>query len=138
MVKLLFGVSDTQECKKAVPSIIKLFAKNMDVELTLLHVTPETIVFAESGIVDYASLEIAQMEQSNEILNDFFNIFQKEGIVCKKILKNGNPVDVVLEISSEYDLLVIGASEQSILHKIFNSHQNSFISCSPIPVLVAK
>ncbi|WP_334088000.1 universal stress protein, partial [Helicobacter typhlonius] len=37
-----------------------------------------------------------------------------------------------------YDLLIIGASESSLLHRIFNSHQNSFINSSPIPVLVAK
>ena len=96
-IRILFGVSDTEECRKAIPSIIKLFARRSEIELTLLHVTPETIVLAESG-----------------------------------------PIDIVLEIAHEYDLLVIGASESSMLHRIFNSHQNSFINSSPIPVLVAK
>lgn len=137
-IKILFGISDTEECRKAIPTIIKLFARRSEIELTLLHVIPETIVLAESGIVDYASLEHLQQEESNEILNEFANVFNKEGILCKKILRNGNPVDVVLEIANEFDLLVIGASESSLLHRIFNSHQNSFINSSPIPVLVAK
>lgn len=137
-IKILFGVSDTDECRKAAPTIIKLFSKRSEIELTLLHVSAETIVLAESGIVDYASLESVQQEESNEILNEFANIFSKEGIACKKILKNGNPIDVVLEIANDYDLLVIGASESSMLKRIFNSHQNSFINSSPIPVLVAK
>lgn len=137
-IRILFGVSDTEECKKAIPTIIKLFAKRSEIELTLLHVIPETIVLAESGIVDYASLEHLQQEESNEILKEFTKIFNQESIACKKILRNGNPIDVVLEIANDFDLLVIGASESSLLRRIFNSHQNSFINSSPIPVLVAK
>lgn len=103
-----------------------------------MHVTPEIVVYAESGIVDYGTIENIENEKSKNILNEFELAFNKEGITCEKILKTGNPVDVVLEIINEYDLLVIGASESSLLHRIFNSHQNSFINSSPIPVLVAK
>lgn len=138
MIKLLFGVSDTQECRRAIQTIIKFFGHRDEVELTLLHVTPEIIVYAESGIVDYGTIENIENEKSNNILSEFEQSFNKEGIVCRKILKTGNPIDVVLEIVNNYDLLVIGASESSLLHRIFNSHQNSFINSSPIPVLVAK
>ncbi|PAF47233.1 universal stress protein [Helicobacter sp. 12S02232-10] len=138
MTKLLFGVSDTEECRRAIKTIINLFGHQEGVELTLLHVTPEVLVYAESGIVDYGTIENMEKEKSNEILDEFEKTFQKDGITCQKILKTGNPIDVVLEIADKYDLLVIGASESSLLHRIFNSHQNSFINSSPIPVLVAK
>lgn len=137
-IRILFGVSDTDECRKAIPTIVKLFAKRNEIELTLLHVSPDNIIFAESGIVDYTSLDSVQQEESNAILREFAQVFNSEGIVCRKLLKSGNPVDVVLEIANDYDLLVIGASESSLLYRIFNSHQNSFINSSPIPVLVAK
>lgn len=138
MTKLLFGVSDTQECRRAIQTIIKFFGHRDEIELTLLHVTPEIVVYAESGIVDYGTIENIENEKSNAILNEFESAFNKEGIACQKILKTGNPIDVVLEIINNYDLLIIGASESSLLHRIFNSHQNSFINSSPIPVLVAK
>ncbi len=138
MTKLLFGVSDTQECRRAIQTIIRFFGNRDEVELTLLHVNPEIIVYAESGIVDYGTIENIENEKSNAMLDEFETEFNKQGITCQKILKTGNPVDVVLEIINEYDLLVIGASESSLLHRIFNSHQNSFINSSPIPVLVAK
>ncbi|PAF52368.1 universal stress protein [Helicobacter sp. 13S00477-4] len=138
MKKLLFGVSDTEECRRAIKTIIKLFGHQEGIELTLLHVTPEVLVYAESGIMDYGTIENIEKEQSNEILDDFEKTFKEDGIICQKILKTGNPIDVVLEIADKYDLLVIGASESSLLHRIFNSHQNSFINSSPIPVLVAK
>ncbi len=138
MTKLLFGVSDTQECRRAIQTIIIFFWHRDEIELTLLHVTPEIVVYAESGIVDYGTIENIENEKSNAILNEFESAFNKEGIACQKILKTGNPIDVVLEIVNNYDLLIIGASESSLLHRIFNSHQNSFINSSPIPVLVAK
>ena len=138
MTKLLFGVSDTQECRRAIQTIIKFFGHRDEIELTLLHVTPEIVVYAESGIVDYGTIENNENEKPNAILNEFESAFNKEGIACQKILKTGNPIDVVLEIVNNYDLLIIGASESSLLHRIFNSHQNSFINSSPIPVLVAK
>lgn len=138
MTKLLFGVSDTNECRQAIKTIIRLFGHREKIELTLLHVTPEVLVYAESGIVDYGTIESIEQEKSNEILEEFEQTFKAEGIVCKKILRTGNPIDVVLEIADGFDLLVIGASESSLLHRIFSSHQNSFINSSPIPVLVAK
>lgn len=45
---------------------------------------------------------------------------------------------LLIEFANDYDLLVVGESEQSILHRIFDSHQDLFISASPIPVLIAK
>lgn len=138
MAKILFGVSDTEECRRAIKTIVKFFGNRSEVELTLLHVTPEVLVYAESGIVDYGTIENIEKEKSNEILDEFEKTFKDQGIGCKKILETGNPIDVVLEIADQYDLLVIGASESSLLHRIFNSHQNSFINSSPIPVLVAK
>lgn len=138
MTKLLFGVSDTQECRRAVKTIMKFFGHREEIELTLLHVSPEIVVYAESGMVDYGMIEKIESEKSNDILNEFEIAFKEQGIACQKMLKTGNPIDVVLDIINDYDLLVIGASESSLLHRIFNSHQNSFINSSPIPVLVAK
>lgn len=138
MLRVLFGVSDTDECRAAIKSIVKLFGHREEVELTLLHVTPEVLVYAESGIVDYGTIESIENEKSNEILDEFEQTFKAESILCKKILRNGNPIDVLLEIANDFDLLVIGASESGVLARLFSSHQNSFINASPIPVLVAK
>ena len=138
MTKILFGVSDTQECRKAIGTIINLFGKREDIELTLLHASQDIVMYAQSGIVDYEMIENIEQEHSHEIINEFENIFKQEGISCKTLLRTGNPIDVVLEIAEQYDLLVIGESESSLLYRIFSSHQNSFVNSSPISVLVAK
>ncbi|WP_394950382.1 universal stress protein [uncultured Helicobacter sp.] len=138
MIKVLFGVSDTQECRRAIDTIIKFFGDRKDVELTLLHVSQDIVVYAQSGVVNYETIENIEHEKSNEILNEFEQAFKENGLTCQKILRTGNPIDIMLEIANEYDLLVIGASESSLLYRIFSSHQNSFVNSSPIPVLVAK
>ncbi|PAU99488.1 universal stress protein [Helicobacter sp. TUL] len=138
MIKVLFGVSDTQECRRAIDTIVKFFGDRKDVELTLLHVSQDIVVYAQSGVVNYETIENIEHEKSNEILNEFEQAFKENGLTCQKILRTGNPIDIMLEIANEYDLLVIGASESSLLYRIFSSHQNSFVNSSPIPVLVAK
>ena len=138
MIKVLFGVSDTQECRRAIDTIVKFFGDRKDVELTLLHVSQDIVVYAQSGVVNYETIENIEHEKSNEILNEFEQAFKENGLKCQKILRTGNPIDIMLEIANEYDLLVIGASESSLLYRIFSSHQNSFVNSSPIPVLVAK
>lgn len=138
MIKVLFGVSDTQECRRAIDTIVKFFGDRKDVELTLLHVSQDIVVYAQSGVVNYETIENIEHEKSNEILNEFGQVFKENGLVCQKILRTGNPIDIMLEIANEYDLLVIGTSESSLLYRIFSSHQNSFVNSSPIPVLVAK
>lgn len=134
-MKILFGVSDTIECRKAIPSIIKLFSNNDATELTLLHVVSHSAILAESGIID--CINVDKSEESNKILDEFEKAFEGK-IKCRKMLKNGNPIDIVLEIAPDFDLLAIGATESSMLMRIFTSHQNSFVDSSPIPVLVAK
>lgn len=138
MIKVLFGVSDTQECRRAIDTIVKFFGERKDVELTLLHVSQDIVVYAQSGVVNYETIENIEHEKSNEILNEFEQAFKENGLTCQKILRTGNPIDIMLEIANEYDLLTIGASESSLLYRIFSSHQNSFVNSSPIPVLVAK
>ncbi len=141
MKKLLFAVNDTDECTRAAHSLLSLF-ESQKLALTLLHVTPETILHAESGLIDYEVIEKNEFEESKKILNNFKEIFKEDkraiGFKVETLLKSGNPIDIVLEIANGYDLLVIGSSEQGILHRIFTSHQNSFVNASPISVLVAK
>ncbi|GMB93279.1 universal stress protein [Helicobacter bizzozeronii] len=138
MLRVLFGISQTQECRSGVDVAIRLFAKFKDVHLTLVHVSPEVLVYPESGIMNYSQTEFIANEQSSQLLEEFIQLFNQEGIACESVLKTGSPVDVILEMAPSFDLLVIGASESSTFYKIFGSHQNSFIDNSPIPVLVAK
>ncbi|EFX43513.1 hypothetical protein HSUHS1_0165 [Helicobacter suis HS1] len=138
MLRVLFGISDTQECRSGVDAAIRLFSRIKGVHFTLVHVSPEVLIYPESGIMNYSQTEVVANEQSSKLIEEFTQLFTQQQIACEAVLKMGNPVDVVLEMAPGFDLLVIGASESSMFYKLFGSHQNSFIDNSPIPVLVAK
>lgn len=137
MKKILFGVSDTKECRRAISCLVKLFSGISEFEITLLRVINEVVVYAESGIYDYSNDEPIDVE-NDELLAEFEREFSKHTMKINKLIKKGNAADILLDLANEFDLLVIGESEQSLLHRIFNSNQDLFISSSPIPVLIAK
>lgn len=138
MKKILFGVSDTNECRKAVDCLVKLFSGITSFEITLLRVVADVLVYAEAGVYNYNNLADVENVEDDELLKEFEAKFLAHNIKTHKVIKQGNAADVLLELASNHDLLVIGESESSILHRIFNSHQDLFISASPIPVLIAK
>lgn len=136
--KILFGVSDTNECRKAIDCLVKLFSGIAEFEITLLRVVADVLVYAEAGVYNYNNLADGENVENDELLKEFEAKFLSHNITTHKVIKQGNTADVLLELASNHDLLVIGESESSILHRIFNSHQDLFISASPIPVLIAK
>lgn len=98
----------------------------------------DVLVYAEAGVYNYNNLADVENVEDDELLKEFEAKFLAHNIKTHKVIKQGNAADVLLELASNHDLLVIGESESSILHRIFNSHQDLFISASPIPVLIAK
>lgn len=137
MKKILFGVSDTKECRKAMNCVINLFKGVSELEITLLYIISEVMVYAEGAIYDY-NTNIKENIKSDDLFKEFEYEFLQHQIKVKKMIKEGNATDILMKYAIDYDLLVIGESEQSILHRIFDSHQNLFINTSPIPVLIAK
>lgn len=136
MKKFLFGVSDTKECRNAISSVVKLFNNFTQYNITLFHIISELMVYVEGGVYD--CINSTTSNESNELLDEFEKEFVKYDISVNRIVKEGNPSKILLDLAKEYDLLIIGESESSILHRIFNSNQDLFINVSPIPVLVAK
>ena len=56
----------------------------------------------------------------------------------KQQLLEGEAVAEVLNYAKDYDLLVIGQSEESFWNKIFSTNQNDFSQKSRIPILIVK
>lgn len=136
MKRFLFGVSDTKECRNAIKSVVKLFDNVNKFSITMFHIISELMIYVEGGIYDYNSYTFSQ--ESNLLLDEFEKEFKNYSIKVNRLVKEGNPSEILLDLASNYDLLIIGESESSILHRIFNSNKDLFINASPIPVLVAK
>lgn len=136
MKKFLFGVSDTIECRKAISSVVKLFDNFDTYSITLFHIVSELMVYVEGGVYDYVNFNTPH--ENKALLDEFRDEFIKYNISVNIVVKEGNLAQILVDFAKKYDLLIIGESESSILHRIFNSNQDLFINVSPIPVLVAK
>ncbi|AFI05057.1 universal stress protein [Helicobacter cetorum] len=137
-MNILFGISDTLECRNAIKFAIKLAHSLKTVRFTLLHVSMEVFIYSESGMMDYGTTEALEEERAKDLLKEFEDAFKKENIECESVLKSGDSIDVVLGMAKDYDLLLIGASESNLLYRLFGSHQNRLIEQSSIPIMVAK
>lgn len=83
MKRILFGVSDTKECKKAVNRLVNLFEGYKRIWNNLLHVVQEMVVYAENGIYDFNN-KIGDDAESDDLLGEFEEEFLRHKINVKK------------------------------------------------------
>ncbi len=138
MKKLLFAIDDTEACERAAQYILDMFGKDADGTLTLIHVKPEFMLYGEAVLAAYDEIEMKEEEKAKLLTQKFSTFFTEKGINPFVVIKEGEPVEMVLEEAKDYNLLIIGSSENSFLNKIFASHQDDFIQKAPIPVLIVK
>lgn len=138
MLNILFCVDDSAQCQKAADIAINLF-QNMQCSFTLLHIGNEIILYSGTALsANYDLVEEKEQKRANDLLESFAVKFRNAGLKVNTIYKNGQLYDILIELTPNYNLLVIGQSSEGFLHKIFNSKASDFIEHSPIPVLIAK
>ena len=130
MKKILFAVDDTKSCQKAAEFVVNFFGDREDCAITIIHVKTPIMLYGEAALAAY--------EESDRLLEDFSAIFTNKGVNVKQQLLEGEAVAEVLNYAKDYDLLVIGQSEESFWNKIFSTNQNDFSQKSPIPILIVK
>ena len=96
------------------------------------------MLYGEAALAAYEDIEKKESEESDRLLEDFSAIFTNRGVNVKQQLLEGEAVAEVLNYAKDYDLLVIGQSEESFWNKIFSTNQNDFSQKSPIPILIVK
>ena len=138
MKKILFAVDDTKSCQKAAEFVVNFFGDREDCAITIIHVKTPIMLYGEAALAAYEDIEKKESEESDRLLEDFSAIFTKKGVNVKQQLLEGEAVAEVLNYAKDYDLLVIGQSEESFWNKIFSTNQNDFSQKSPIPILIVK
>ncbi len=137
MKKILFAIDDTSECERAADYIIDFFGA-MDCCITLIHIKPEFVLYGDALLASYDEVDDKEEKQAQEIVQKFTQKFSEKGINTTFMIKEGEPVCMVLEEANNFHLLVIGKSADSFFNKIFSSNQDDFITKAPIPVLLVK
>lgn len=138
MKKILFAIDDTPECEKAAQYLVDLFGGMSDCAITLIHIKPEFVLYGDAVLASYDEVEDKEEMRAQEVAHKFTHIFLEKGINTSVIIKEGEPVQMVLDEAKNHCLLVIGKSADSFFNKIFSSNQDDFITRAPIPVLLVK
>lgn len=138
MKKLLFAIDDTEACGRAAQYILDMFGRDPDCSLTLIHAKPEFMLYGEAILAAYDEIEMQESEKAKILTEKFSSFFTERGVNPYVIIKEGEAVEMVLEEAKDHNLLIIGASANSLLNKLFTSHQDDFITRAPIPVLIVK
>lgn len=138
MKKILFAVEETPSCQKAAQFVVDFFGDREDCAISIIHVKTPIMLYGEVALAVYEEIEKKESAQSDKLLEDFSAIFTDKGINVSQKLLEGEAVTEVLNYAKDFDLLVIGQSEESFWNKIFSSNQNDFSEKSPIPILIVK
>lgn len=84
------------------------------------------MLYGEAALAAYEEIEKKENAQSDKLLEEFSAIFTNKGVNVKQKLLEGEAVAEVLSYAKDFDLLVIGQSEESFWNKIFSTNQNDF------------
>ncbi|MBX7490478.1 universal stress protein [Helicobacter turcicus] len=138
MKKILFAVDGTSSCQKAAQFVVNFFGDREDCAISIIHVKTPIMLYGEAALAAYEEIEKKENAESDKLLEDFSAIFTNKGVNVSQKLLEGEAVTEVLNYAKDFDLLVIGQSEENFWNKIFSSNQNDFSEKSPIPILIVK
>lgn len=119
---------------------IKL-AKSITGKVTLLHVVSLDVGFiiGDVGFQYLPELEKTALEEDAKQLNDLQQQLSKEGVEVEAIVKQGIPVDTILDYAknNSTDVIVIGSKGHGTLYEaLVGSVCHDVIKNSEIPVYV--
>lgn len=135
--KILFAVDNTAQCRDAARFVLEFFAHD-EYLISLVHVKSPILLYGEAAALAYSDVSQSEQDKSEKLLNEFVDLFQKGGKSVHTHLLEGEPVPTLISFAEDYDLLVIGESEQSLWNRLFKSHQSSLQNSSPVPILIVK
>lgn len=139
MLDILFCVNESEECHRASKKARAMFPSHLGYNFTLLHISPEIIFYAESGIVDYKSIEDKENAKIDALFDTFKREFEADGYTHVNTLHMSDKLEVVMKnIQDKYALIVIGDTEEGFFHRLFASNMLKFIEVATIPILIAK
>ncbi|WP_312823904.1 universal stress protein [Epilithonimonas sp.] len=140
MKKIILPVDFSDSSDKLVDYAVS-FAKDVNAEITLIHVAATDIgfVIGDMGFQYFPEVEENEIKFELKALNKLEEKVISQGVNCTHILKQGIAGDTILEYSDEKnaDYIVIGSHGRSGVYDVFiGSLTKEITRKSKIPVLV--
>ena len=136
--KILIATDGSEYTKEAVSTGLHL-AKILGAEVTALYVIDQTSFVSfpiDSSIVSvYSLLENEGKRAVDEVKKEG----EQAGVMVNTVVVEGSPTRKIVEMASDFDLVVIGTLGRSALSKLFmGSVAERVTRYAPCPVLVVR
>lgn len=143
---IMLAIDGSDVSNSAIEEVVKL-AKNEEINLRIVYVVDENIVYSGSPSFDYASLIAVLKEEGQDILDKAARTIEKEPTI--KIVKSllelktlkERVAEVIVKDAKKWkaDLLVIGTHGRRGLSRLFiGSVAESIIRIATTPVLLVR
>jgi nucleotide-binding universal stress UspA family protein len=115
MIHVLFTTDGSRESAQAIRTGIRLL-KTPDCEIDVLCVAPglSTLPSERRKARTHARYHHRIGEETRRILQEARSLLKAEGIEAQTISESGSPVEVILRLSRDYDLTVLGARGKAV------------------------
>lgn len=137
-MKILVATDGSEGSEKAIEFASKL-AHESNSRLSIIHITP-MLPAAKDEMITLLKDEIGSPKKAGkEYLASGKLIAEKFDLKPKLILKEGNPVEVILEEAGKYDMIVVGSYGKGKIDRFLLGSVSSKLICnSKIPVVVVR
>ncbi|RCW48811.1 MULTISPECIES: universal stress protein [unclassified Halanaerobium] len=150
MKKILVAVDGSESSKKAAQKGA-LIAESLGAEVTLINVISEAVTTPLSGVSSSMPIETLQdlMEQKEQelkynaekILREDAQYFKERGVDVEKLIRYGNPADVICNYAEEKDFDMIVMADKGhggVKRFLLGSISDKVVRHAQISVLVVK
>lgn len=123
-LKILFAIDFKEGCEHAAGDILD-FARNHEIELTLIHSFDESFFAEKSELYPEAALKLESIqEELRGKLENQLDTWAKKNFPSIKLTTEiafGKTADIVRERSKKYDWIVLGVNRHNLVERFFSA-----------------
>lgn len=142
MLKILIAVDGSDHAARAIDAVGKMVRSSLDLEATLLCVSPEPIFYGDYTLATIQKVEEEQAEQQNGVLIQATAHAKAQGIkLAEPARAHGVIANEIVRVATErqVDQIAMGTRGMGAIGSMFlGSVAQRVIHQSEVPVLLAK
>jgi nucleotide-binding universal stress UspA family protein len=137
--KMLIATDGSQNAKAAAVQGLAL-AKLLDAEVTAMSVVEVGPIFVNRAFTGLTRATVYNyLEEAKAAVEQVSQEGGKIGVIAKKIVMKGNPAEKIIQVSKDYDLIVIGSlGRTGFSHFFMGNVAEKVVRFASCPVLVVR
>lgn len=142
MLKILIAIDGSEPANRAIEAVGKMAKSSLQLEATLLCVSPEPVFYGNYTMGTIQRIEEDQKKQQNALLSQATSLARAQGLKLAEPLRAYGVVAneiVRLTIEAQMDQIAMGTRGMGAVGSmLLGSVAQRVIHLSPVPVLLVK